>query len=76
MLLALLTSWAFAGLWLGLWDCLCRVYVFLALFASMPWLVSACDGAYFLILACLVFAVFVLGLRAFGVDLDAGPVAF
>ena len=42
----------------------------------MPWLVSACDGVYFLILACLVFAPFVLGLRAFGVDLDAGPVAF
>ena len=76
MLLALFTSWAFAGLWLGLWDCLCRVYVCLAAFAWMPRLVSACGGFCFLILACLVFAAFVQGLGAFSVDLDGSLVAF
>ena len=42
----------------------------------MPWLVSACDGFCFLMLACSVFAAFVQGLGAFSVDLDGSQVAF
>ena len=42
----------------------------------MPWLVSACDGFCFLMLACSVFAAFVQGLGVFSVDLDGSPVAF